>query len=84
MILKAAIKTKDGKIYSLDVPARHHNIFRECNIESSLIDHVQGFIDNNIGFVDREKAMEIVNKQNQKLIRKKTYPENQLFSEDLW
>ena len=82
MILAAAIKGGSGQIYSLPPPARHHDIFRIMN-KTERTNHIQGFIDNKLGFIDRHTAYSIVRQQNQKLIRK-THPLDELFSEDLW
>ena len=79
MILAAAVEI-DGVIRTLPAPARHHDVMKQY----PLPDHrhgEQGFIDHEIGFVDRRQAGRIALEEGQ--IDKMQWPPR-LFSEDLW
>ncbi len=79
MIIAAAVKI-DYQIRALPAPARHHDILHKY----PRPDHthgVQGFIDDQRGFVGREHAGEIALREGQ--IRELKWPP-ELFSEDLW
>lgn len=83
MIVAAAIKLH-GRVYGLPAPARHHHIINHMAAFYDLatpILGVQGFIDDNEGFVDRETAGVIAVEQKQ--INRLNWPP-ELFSEDLW
>ena len=87
VIVCVAIKTSTDVVYSLPLPARHHDVIRYM-CEEMFFDRVggdftQGFLASPDGrFVDRKEALVIAKEANQ-LIRK-TPPEDILFSEDLW
>ena len=80
MIVAAAIR-KDGKIYALPAPARHHTIIHKYKLGMIPVDD-QGFIDSDHGYVRRGPALKIalLNKQ----IKEGATPHHGLFSEDLW
>jgi len=88
MIEVAAIK-KDGKVYSLPRPARHHNVMHEFKLGRP---HEQGFIDDRLGFVGRHQALciALACKQELRFNKRQTAPgefcdpAHGLFSEDLW
>jgi len=98
MIVAAAIKDKNGKIWTLPNPARHGNIIKLIQEQGlrSISPCVQGFIDNDGKFYNRFEAAEHAVSCDQqflcydplgsgKKIRRDT-PELPftLFSEDLW
>jgi hypothetical protein len=60
MIIGVAIKDKNGKVWSLPKPNRHHNvipvIFAEPGGKELLSEHVQGFIDDTGVFLTRVDA----------------------------
>ncbi|MBR3697585.1 MAG: hypothetical protein IKM97_04935 [Clostridia bacterium] len=78
MIIAPAIKTKEGKIYA----------GRNCHSEL-LVMHLdefataeQGFITDDLKFVDRKEALIIARKENSNL--NKLVDTDELYSEDLW
>lgn len=89
MIVAAAILYKDV-VYALPAPARHHtvihHILRTTKDKKVPASALQGFIDDNEGFVDRERARDLVVKQEQPLKNGKDALDHirHLFSEDLW
>ena len=93
MIVSAAIRI-DTTVYGLPAPARHHDIIRwmkDNDIQRNGRPAEQGFIDDNLGFVNRIRARNIVISQEQALAPKpdgspRTSPDHgrYLFSEDLW
>jgi cobalamin biosynthesis protein CbiD len=88
-IIAAAIRTKDGIVHSMSIPARHHHIIHALNSyradhgESKLLhaEGEQGFLTAQGDFVNRVEAgiMAIAGRQISKL----QHPPN-LYSEDLW
>lgn len=80
MITSAAIR-KDGKIYTLPAPARHHHIIHKFKLGQPREDD-QGFIDSVHGYVRRAPALKIAIKNNQ-LLKEPIHP-RKLFSEDVW
>lgn len=84
-ITHVAIRTKDEVVWSLPPPNRHHdviNLIYESIGDGKMVLGEQGFLVNSSEFVDRVDGLRIAKNANQ-LIRK-TFPENELFSEDLW
>lgn len=84
-ITHVAIKTEDEVVWSLPSPNRHHDIINhiyEHKQDGKMVTGEQGFLVNSSIFVNRIEALQIAVQANQ-LIRK-TFPENELFSEDLW
>ena len=71
---------------SLPRPHRHHHILHAmCSAgfpEDAALTCIQGFIDGNGDFYDREQAKQLVKATGQPTIA--DYRPNQLFSEDLW
>jgi len=85
MITHVAIKTEDEVVWSLPSPNRHHDVINhiyEHRQDKKMVIGEQGFLNNEGVFLDRKEALDIAVQANQ-LIRK-TFPENELFSEDLW
>ncbi len=85
MITHVAIKTEDGVVWSLPSPNRHHDVINyiyEHKQDEKMVIGEQGFLNNEGKFLDRKEALYIAVQAGQ-LIRK-TFPENELFSEDLW
>lgn len=81
-IIAAAVLSKDGEVYHLLPPARHHNIL---HFFGKGIDGTQGFLTSDGTFVDRSSALEIARNAGQlkpRLLGQYNGPE--LFSEDLW
>ena len=79
MIVAAAIRS-NGKNYALPAPARHHDIIHRFEIGRT---HIQGFIDSDQGFVDRQDAWRIAERSGQ-LLEIEHPLEGTLFSEDMW
>lgn len=85
MITHVAIKTEDEVVWSLPSPNRHHDVINriyEQRQDGKMVTGEQGFLNNEGVFLDRKEALQIAIQADQ-LIRK-TFPENELFSEDLW
>lgn len=81
-IIAAAIRNKDGEVFHLLPPARHHNIIHFFGKEN---DEQQGFITSSGAFVDRRAALEIAKAAGQMKPRLPGgYNGPELFSEDLW
>lgn len=75
---------QDGTVYTVERPGRHHDVMKymlDLGIESKP-GHVQGFYTSNKRFVNRREGLAVAQAAGQ-LIRK-TMPEYELFSEDLW
>jgi len=82
-IVAAAVQLAYGSVFSLPSPARHHDIMRACG--ELILPHRQGFIDDEGEFLHRDEACVVAEKADQlNKVRNKTFPLNQLFSEDLW
>ncbi len=82
MITAAAIR-RNGLIFSIPPPARHHHIIAEMakvGVPNSIGDE-QGFTNSRGAFVDRELAGDIALADGQ--ITSLQWPPR-LFSEDLW
>lgn len=78
MIIAPAIKTKEGKVYASrnshsELIILYPNDFKYAE---------QGFITDDLKFVDREEALIIAKKENPNL--NKLVDNNELYSEDLW
>lgn len=97
MIVAAAIKDKNDRVWAVPAPGRHGDIIRRMyahRIEQGLkhddafvgTDNgdTQGFIDDEHGFVDRKQAFRIADQCRQILDMEKTVPTTGLFSEDVW
>lgn len=83
MIVAAAIKGENNKVYALPAPARHHDVIHVM-AQAGLptpIKGEQGFIDSERGFVGRFQAGNIALAEGQ--ITKLQWG-NKLYSEDLW
>ena len=83
-IVAAAIE-HEGTIYHVPPPGRHHHICHKMVLELGLpvnAQRNQGFLTNTGRFVGRREAADIARAAGQ--IIKKTGPENELFSEDVW
>jgi hypothetical protein len=83
----AAACSKDGVIFTIPAPARHHDIVHRMHLLGIVQDYTleQGFLTDTGRFVRRKPAMIIAEKAGQ-LIRSKEggYQGPELFSEDLW
>ena len=85
MIIAAAINI-DGDIYALPAPKRHHDIIRHL-IDRGLpppIQGDQGFIDDELGFVDRDIAYLRARDEGQLIGNLDQSRGAVLFSEDVW
>ena len=86
-IVRAAI-CWNGAVYSLPKPARHHNVIRLMTEYELPFEAVspqnQGFLTSFGDFVYRDEACIIARKSKQIEEVKRTDPQDQLFSEDLW
>ena len=82
MITHVAI-IRDGIIYSLPKPNRHHNIFAIMPPLDEDGD-IEGFIDNNGKFLNRDEAYMVAINFGQINRRPGGYNGPKLFSEDLW
>ena len=82
-IVAAALR-KDGMIYSMPIPNRHHNIFYQVakTHGEPLAHQDQGFLTSRGLFVDRERARQIAVKSKQ--LMGEGHSPQELFSEDLW
>mgnify|MGYP001300164794 CR=1 FL=1 len=95
MITHVAIK-RNGKIYSLPAPNRHHDVLYsmsedERNVSDEEEDQdIQGFLDDKGNFLNRREAYEmVVNtpqfiRQEKNKDRETYYNGPDLYSEDLW
>jgi hypothetical protein len=83
MITGVAIK-KDGVVYSLPKPNRHHDVIRMMIRDYEVAPHSgeQGFIDNLGDFYLRKPAKLIAILNNQLIARAGN--DEELFSEDVW
>lgn len=77
MIKSAALRSKDGKIYT----GEYHGIIFQQEPKGILRNAEQGFITTDGKFVDRKEALKIAIENNQ--IITKHGSEYELFSEDL-
>jgi hypothetical protein len=89
-IVAAAIKDKDGKVYSVPQPGRHCDVFLTMPRDQRLLEAVQGFIDETGAFLDRHQAYKVA-KENFQILPAEYYEANNiaptpgtLYSEDLW
>ena len=83
-IAKAAILTREGLIYSVEQPGRHHNIIaimEEVGEPTPIVGR-QGFLLDDGTFVGRHKARQIAEASGQLLER--AIVSKSLFSEDVW
>ena len=82
MIKAAAIRNKEtGVVWSLPVPARHHDLIWVCT-EWDQSKFEQGFLTDDNRYVDRIEAKQIAIANNQLLPRAGNL--DALFSEDVW
>jgi hypothetical protein len=84
-IVAAAICV-DGETQHMLPPARHHNVMQRFFRETGRLvgPDEQGFITETGRFVGREEAVKIARAAGQIGEVKKTHPQDELFSEDLW
>lgn len=89
----AALRMKEGNLFSLDRPARHHDIFRMMRTTHVPLpnESEQGFLTDTGRFVDRFEARKIAEAAGQLIAsviddkgRAYQRPHDQLFSEDVW
>ena len=84
-ITHSAIRHPDGPVFSVECPGRHHHVIRlmsELGCAGMENTHDAGFITSHGRYVGRAEALLIATKASQ-LIRK-TNPQDELFSEDVW
>lgn len=85
-IVSVALKTPNGILVSKEAPARHHDLLHGLAAlgvgTETRVGSRQGFLTSTGRFVSREEGVAIARGADQ--IVRKTQPENQLFSEDLW
>lgn len=77
----AAIKLK-GRVYHLDPPARHINVWISIPDPKPVGLEIQGFLTSKGRFVRRKRARQIAQGANQ--LRPGATASTELFSEDLW
>lgn len=84
MIIRASIRTPDGRAWSTPIPGRHHNLIARLSAcgygPEALAD--QGFRTNKREFVDRVEGLAIAKAAGQ--IKKKVGNPDELYSEDIW
>lgn len=75
-----------GQIHTAQPPRRHHHVIAEMAKRGYGPEcmHNQGFVTDKGRFVDRWEARRIATLAGQIGETKKTNPQNELFSEDLW
>ena len=81
----ATMHRRTKRIYSVAAPGRHHQVLsmmRQVGLVTNHGENIQGFISSRGRFLNRTEAAVVAKLANQ-LIRK-TAPESELFSEDLW
>lgn len=87
MITHVAIQY-NGKIYSLEKPARHHDVIRMIAKENGVGvkgSDTQGFLTSDGTFLNRRDAFKLASTNGQMLPRgPNEYNGGELFSEDLW
>lgn len=84
-VVAVAIRDKEGKIYTLPAPARHHNVIHKMardGLETMGPDIEQGFLLSDGQFCRRRAAKFIAAEAGQLLPRAMDLDE--LFSEDVW
>ncbi len=76
-----------GMTFSVPAPGRHHDVLHAMHATGLTQGkhHLQGFITSTGRFVDRRVGKEIARLARQlDVVRPKTDPASELFSEDLW
>lgn len=84
-VVAAAIRTDDGRVWSLPKPARHHDVIRmihESGCELQVGGERQGFLMSNGYFARRKPALAFARRANQ--ILNGRIIGGVLTSEDLW
>lgn len=95
MITHVAIKLKDGTIFSLPAPNRHHNVYEmmadEHNISLlnkayKLYGSTEGFLKDDDSYLSRKEAYVYAKETGQfnRRVFKGCYNGTELYSEDLW
>ena len=95
MIVAAAVRHHDGRVFALPAPARHGDVLNWMKARDALpADYSRstlcGFIDSERGFVTRGEAFEIAESAGQLLPiadrgdRRIRYDARDLYSEDVW
>jgi len=89
-IMRAAVLATDGRIWSVSPPGRHHHCFEAMDVFAGQFGgkyhKVDGFVDSEGTFHDREDACRIAREAGQLFYNgiPKNDPQNELCSEDLW
>lgn len=84
-IKSAAIKLKNGLIWSQPAPLRHSDII--CSMSAAgakTSGSIQGFLADNGEFLDRKEAFKIAAESHQLIPNRRYTPEDVLYTEDLW
>ncbi len=84
---RAAIRTNEGRVFSVDPPGRHHDVIRlirESGYDGPVGGDRQGFIVSGGLFVMRKAALRVAIKAGQVERDKCHAPAVGLFSEDVW
>ncbi len=83
-VVSAAV-SKDGTVYTLPRPARHHDVIRHMHEQGVSRGHSdQGFVLNDGRFVMRKPALRVAEEAGQILEGAKLRRVHGLFSEDVW
>lgn len=83
--IKAAAISYEGLIFSVERPARHHDVLALMStrgVKGTAGKSVQGFLTDSGHFVDRKEAKRIARAAEQLLPRASA--SDSLFSEDVW
>lgn len=84
---KAAIRTSEGEVYSVDQPGRHHDVIRlirSSGYSGPVGGDRQGFLLSDGRFVMRKGALRVAIKAGQVKREDCHAPGIGLFSEDVW
>lgn len=83
--VKAAAIRQNGKVYHVESPGRHGDVFRHMH-EIGVIfeENEQGFLTDQDRFVNRKEAWHIAIQANQIIRTFETSTVDELFSEHVW
>lgn len=89
IITGVAILDEQGRLWSLPAPHRHSHIYALAALLGTSAETGEGgscgFSTNYGRFLDRSKALQLVRRNKQELLRQWTSGStNELYSEDLW
>lgn len=86
-VTKAAIRTNEGEVFTVDQPGRHHDVIRvirESGYTGQVGGPLQGFVLSDGRFVMRKAALGVAIASGQVSRDDCHAPGIGLFSEDLW